>query len=132
MASAAVVANPSTSARSSVLYVRLGADDTNVIAPSERVRATSGTLMRDCDRDDSAVAREQPVVQMKWCAGLARCGDVGEHPLAVFGMEEPLEQVGLGEPFPSRVAEKRLDLRIDLERCRSLTRRIGVCDHRQV
>jgi hypothetical protein len=34
----------------------------------------------------------------------------GEHTLAIFGMEQPGEQLGVGRPFLDGVAENRLDL----------------------
>ena len=82
--------------------------------------------------EHAAVAGEHSVLQTKRLAALARRRDLGQHSLAILGMEEPVEEAGLGEPLPSRVAEERLDLRADLECRGAFTRRIGVGHKGQV
>ncbi len=84
------------------------------------------------DPDDAPVAREHPVLGAQRRRGGGSLGDLVGHPVAVLGVDELEEEVGLGEPFAGRVAEQRRDLRTDVERLAALAERVDVRDGGEV
>ena len=78
-------------------------------------------------RHDSPVAGEQPVLGAQRVAPLARGRDLSEHAFPVVGVEQALEQLGLGELLRG-IAQHRVDLRAHEERPGALADGVDVRD----
>ena len=86
------------------------------------------------DPDDAAVARDQAVVEEhRRRSGQPRVtvGEVGEHSLAVVGVDGGGEEVRVGKPLLLGVAHQLRDLRADVERRALVVELVDVDDERQ-
>ena len=84
------------------------------------------------DPDDAPVTGEQSVLGAKRLRPVACLGQLGEHAVAIVGVEQTLEQLGLSQPILDRVVEQTLDLRADEQRRRRLLDRSDVRHTREV
>ncbi len=82
--------------------------------------------------DDASVAGDEPVLEAERLVRLVRLHVRGEHALAVFRVEQPGEQLGIGRPFLDAVAEDRLDLAAREDVRADRVERVDVDDEREL